>query len=268
MTVDPGDLEADAGTVPPHAPVIAVVVSLWFPGMTAANRDLMTALTATAFAAVRRAGGNPVLVDSSAPEPPDPAAVLAEHDGFLFLGGSDVDPALYGVDGPVPNLYGVYRPADDLCLALLRRAIDADRPTLAICRGSQLLAVASGGTLVPDLGTDSGHRGAPGEPLFVDEPVTLVPGTLIHRILGRSRVLVRSGHHQAVDHPGGLLVAARAADGVVEATQHADRDFVVGLQWHPEEPDADPVDRERIFGAFVARVRGAAETTGAPRGTG
>lgn len=262
MVVDPDEFEAGPGEVaPPDAPAIAVVVSLWFPGMDAGNRDRMAELTATAFDAVRRAGGRPVLVDSSATDPADPADVLTAHDGFLFLGGSDVDPTLYGVEGPVPNLYGVYRPADDLCLALLRRVIDADRPTLAVCRGSQLLAVVAGGTLVPDLPAGSGHRGGPGGPLFVDETVELVPGSLIHTILDRRRVDVRSGHHQAVDDPGeGMVVAARAADGVVEATQHRDRDFVLGLQWHPEEASADPDDRARIVGALVRRARRA--TTG------
>ncbi|MEQ3549606.1 gamma-glutamyl-gamma-aminobutyrate hydrolase family protein [Pseudonocardia nematodicida] len=256
VVVDPSGFEPESGEVPADAPRIAVVVSLWFPGMTAESRDLMAELTATAFTAVRDGGGRPVLVDSSAAELPAPSDVVAAYDGLLFLGGGDVDPALYGVDGPVPGLYGVYRPADEFCLALLDAGIGEDRPTLAICRGSQLLAVASGGTLVGDLGPENPHRGRSGEPVFVDEEVALVPGSLIHAVLGRGRVPVRNGHHQAVDRPGhGLVVTARAADGVVEGTQRTDRRFVVGLQWHPEEPAADPGDRARIFGALVRAAR-------------
>jgi putative glutamine amidotransferase len=131
-----------------------------------------------------------------------------------------------------------------------------DLPTLAICRGSQLLNVAFGGTLIPDISDWEMHHGGSGEPLFIDEPVILEPDSEIARILGRTEVTVRNGHHQAVAEVAPALRAtARAHDGIVEGTEHRDASWVVGVQWHPEEPQADAQDRASLFGEFVTRSR-------------
>ncbi|MET8427642.1 gamma-glutamyl-gamma-aminobutyrate hydrolase family protein [Nocardia sp. NPDC004860] len=250
LAVDPTGFVFDQPE-PWGVPRIAVVASLWFPGMSGQTRELMTQLTATAFQAVRDAGGWPTLVDSSAPRA-EADTVVGAADGMLFLGGGDVDARLYGVEGPVPNSYGVDRAADDYCLDLLGCALAADQPVLAICRGSQLLNVVCGGSLIPDIEDFAPHRGRPGASLFVDETIELVEGSRIRDILKRDLVTVRSAHHQAVDRLGeGLMAAAVAADGVVEATEHIGKRWVLGLQWHPEEIDGDADDRSRIFGAFV-----------------
>tara|TARA_B100001146_G_scaffold215022_1_gene216910 strand:+ start:120 stop:941 length:822 start_codon:yes stop_codon:yes gene_type:complete len=250
---------------PADAPRIAVVVSLWFPGMNIDSRDLMAMLTSIAFDAVQQAGGYPVLVDSSVPTPELTEKIVDECDGILFLGGGDVDASLYGVDGPVANSYGADRDSDEFCIGLIRRSLAVDKTVLSICRGSQLLNVACGGSLVPDIVPSSLHKGARGKPLFVDEVITLREGTKIREILGRARVAVRSAHHQAVDAIGaGLVASAVAEDGIVEGTEHTGRRWVVGIQWHPEERGADALDRRLIFEAFVsecARVAGEAASS-------
>lgn len=252
LTLDPAGFVVD-GPVAAGAPRIAVVVSLWFPGLAGESFEIMTQLTTTAFAAVRSAGGWPVLIDSSAERKVDAAVAVTDCDGVLLLGGGDVDPSLYGLEGPVPHSYGVHRAADDYCIEFVRAALDADRAVLAICRGSQILNVACGGTLVPDITDFKLHRGGPDESRFVSETVTLLDGSRLRELLGRERVVVRSAHHQAVDRlGGGLVVSAFADDGVIEATQHAEKRWVTAVQWHPEEMDADVSDRSRLFEAFVA----------------
>ncbi|NBM19493.1 gamma-glutamyl-gamma-aminobutyrate hydrolase family protein [Streptomyces sp. GC420] len=229
---------------------MAVVVSLNFPGLTVPVAGLVRRFTGTALATLRELGAAHLLIDTSAEPFPDPAEVT-RFDGLLVLGGGDVDGELYGVSGPVPNSYGVDRRADDHTLAAIRRASAAGRPVLGICRGNQLINIAHGGTLVPDLEDYRLHRGGPGRPMFLDEKVTVTPGTRVADLAGEPRLTVRSGHHQAVDRIGdGLIVSARADDGVVEAVEHPDR-WVVGVQWHPEDPDGCAAHRHRLFSGFV-----------------
>lgn len=221
-------------------------------------RDLAADLAAAAFDEVRAQGGRPRLVDSAAREPGDAAAICADADALLFLGGGDVDVRCYGYAGPEPRgYYGVDKGADEFCIALIREGVDRDLPLLALCRGSQLLNVAFGGTLIPDIEEWGIHRGPGGAELMIDEPVELAPGSRIAEALGRTEAVVRNGHHQAVDRVGEQLrPVAFAADGIVEATEHRTASWVLGLQWHPEEAGADLEDRARIFGALVARARG------------
>lgn len=240
----------------PHGPLIPMVVSLGFPGMGERAARIQEETTRLAFDAVRAAGGRPRLVEYTTGVQLKPGdEVLAGADAVVLLGGADVDPGCYGYTGALPaNLYGVDRRADDYCIGLLREAVRRDLPTLAVCRGSQLLNVAFGGTLFPDIADWTLHRGD-GDPLFIDEEVLLEQGSEIARILGRTRVTVRNGHHQAVDRVAPELRAtARAHDGVVEATEHRSASWVIGVQWHPEEPQADAGDRARLFGELVSRA--------------
>lgn len=255
LSVDPALLIH--GDEDPAGPLIPVVVSLTFPGMNQQAHDLALDLAVTAFDEVRARGGRPRLVDSAAPVTAETRAAVAEADALLFLGGGDVDVRCYGYEGPEPRgYYGVDRAADEFCIGLLREAAERDVPTLALCRGSQLLNVAFGGTLIPDIENWQIHRGPGGEELMIDEPVSLVPGSHIAEILGRDEAVVRNGHHQAVDQVASeLRPAAFAADGVVEATEHRSASWMLGLQWHPEEGSAHPEDRRLIFEALVARGR-------------
>ncbi len=252
-------------------PLILVVVALSFPGMTPDAHELGLDLATTAFDELRACGARPRLVDSSLPTVLEPeftaqriAALCASAHALLLLGGSDVDLSCYGYTGPEPRgYYGADRGSDEFCLAFIREGARRDLPILALCKGSQLLNVAFGGTLIPDIAEWGIHRGPGGDELMIDEPLTLEPDSRLARVFGRTDIVVRNGHHQAVDRVGAELRAvAHAADGIVEATEHRSASWIVGVQWHPEERRANLDDRRRIFGALVER--GAAK--GALRG--
>ncbi|BBY57257.1 gamma-glutamyl-gamma-aminobutyrate hydrolase family protein [Mycolicibacterium sarraceniae] len=245
---------------PPARPQarICVLAPLNYPDITAADVELITRFTRVALTTLVELDAEYELWDGSVPiEKPSSAA---EFDGLLLLGGGDVDGSCYGVSAPNPKAYGVDVRADRDALAAIAAAQNAGRPVLGICRGSQLLNVARGGTLIGDIEDYALHHGAPGEPEFVNEPIDIVAGTRLAEILGTDRVIARSGHHQAVDTVGeGLVVAARALDGIVEATEDPNR-WYVGVQWHPEDEDGPATDRQALFGAFVRAAAAVRQT--------
>jgi putative glutamine amidotransferase len=231
-------------------PLVAVLVSLNFPEMTPPVADLVRRFTGCALQTLVDLGATYELFDTSTPLS-DPTAVTA-CDRLLVLGGGDVSATCYGGrDEDVPNSYGVDRRADDDSIAAIRSAVESDMPVLAICRGSQVVNVAWGGSIIPDICDYVLHRGGPEQPIFLDEKVTLQPGTRLRGIFSADRLTVRSGHHQAVDRVGdGLVVAAVADDGIVEAIEHPER-WLVGVQWHPEDDEGSELDRELLFRAFL-----------------
>lgn len=255
LVVDPAPF-LTPGSEDPNGPLIPMVVSLTFPGMDQASHDLQDEFTQIAFESVRQAGGRPRLVDSAATDLRVSSDVFDGAAGIVFLGGADIDTDCYGYAGQIPeNLYGVDRRADDYCISLLQQSALRDLPTLAICRGSQLMNVAFGGTLIPDIIDFTIHHGAPGGALFVDEPVSLDPESKIAHVLGDTQIIVRNGHHQAVGDVGDALkVTAFASDGIVEGTEHREARWMVGVQWHPEEPNANVAHRDRLFGALVTQA--------------
>jgi len=242
-------------TLPDGAPTVAVVVSLNIPQMTDEVAGLVARFTRVALTELNDVGARVVLLDASK-SPLDPVSIADSADGVLFLGGGDVDATIYGHTEPVNHEYGVDRAADDYSIEIIHSTIERDAPLLCICRGSQLLNVALGGDLIPDIENYHPHRGGSGDPMFKDEQVILEPGSAIHQILGRDRLAVRSGHHQAVNRLGaGLVVSARAEDGIIEGTELPSATWVVGVQWHPEDDDGSASDRRALFTAFVDQTR-------------
>jgi anthranilate synthase component 2/putative glutamine amidotransferase len=189
---------------------------------------------------VVRAGGQPVLippgrdVDSEAAQ--DVAGLCEVLDGLVLIGGGDVSPDRYGQVHD-PRTTGTSAGRDRLELELLRRAIDSGLPVLAVCRGLQLLNVALGGDLVqhlPDRVGSDAHQPQPGD--FGPITVTTEPNSHVRRLCGE-RIDVLCSHHQAIDRLGtGLWVTGRSDDGIAEAAELDGGAFVVGVQWHPEEP--------------------------------
>ncbi|MDT0442902.1 gamma-glutamyl-gamma-aminobutyrate hydrolase family protein [Streptomyces johnsoniae] len=177
---------------------------------------------------VQRAGGLAALLPPDA-EPAAARGAVARLDGLVIAGGPDVDPARYGA--PRDPRTGPPAPERDAWeLALIEAALASGVPLLGVCRGMQLLNVALGGTLHQHL---DGHAGPPGT--FAEHEVRPVPRTLLATVLpGPARV--PTYHHQAVDALGrGLVPAAVAADGTVEAVELPGADgFVLAVQWHPE----------------------------------
>jgi gamma-glutamyl-gamma-aminobutyrate hydrolase PuuD len=204
--------------------------------------------------AIRRAGGQAVIVNDS----PNPKELLARVDALLLTGGPDVDPARYGQE-PHPSVYGVDAADDDFECTLADLAVLRSVPTLAICRGFQILNVARGGTLFQHIPDDPGVP-AHGEPGVAGgarvHEVTLDTGSLLAEVTGASRVTASCHHHQAVAELGdGLRVVGRAHDGVVEAME-LDGSFVLAVQWHPEDLATDDAPNQRLFDALVRKAGG------------
>lgn len=196
--------------------------------------------------AIVRAGGQPVALPPIGDTLDDLAATLARFDGVCLPGGPDVDPLRYGAGSIDPTVFGVDPDHDALDIALARTAIELGLPLLAICRGHQVLNVALGGTLVQDLGhaRTADHK-------FVHHAVQLDAGCRAAVAMGTDRPTGHSVHHQAIDRLGrGLTVTGYADDGTIEAVELAEQ-WVVGVQWHPEDTaHHDPV-QQSLFDAFV-----------------
>ncbi|MCM1030750.1 MAG: gamma-glutamyl-gamma-aminobutyrate hydrolase family protein [Oscillibacter sp.] len=202
--------------------------------------------------AIEKAGGVPLLLPPVEDE--EAAAYFAGLcAGFLFSGGIDVNPVLYGHE-PHAALGAVNTRWDRAELSLLRRVLDTDKPVLAVCRGHQLLNVACGGTLYQDLSEMP-------QPVFRHSQlacradrihtVGIVPDSVLGEIFGGD-LFVNSFHHQTLRDLGkGLRATACSEDGVIEAVEMEGKAFVVGVQWHPEMLLTGSDDMLPLFERFV-----------------
>lgn len=198
------------------------------------------------------ARGVEALVENAARPSRSPECALDGADGLAVLGGADLDPAHYGARVEA-ELGFVDTAADAFELALVRTAIERALPVFGICRGMQVLNVARGGTLVQDLGTGV-HNGDLGGDLFRNHEVRLDPSSIVAGLSAGTTIDVRTGHHQAVDRLGeGLRASAHAADGVIEAIECTEP-WLLGVQWHPEEAEADPAALGLLLDGFIARL--------------
>ncbi|MGH2523265.1 MAG: gamma-glutamyl-gamma-aminobutyrate hydrolase family protein [Anaerolineales bacterium] len=208
--------------------------------------------------AVERAGGLPVLIPHGMSEA-TLRRLYARLDGLLFSGGGDVGPARYGAEMR-PAILGVDAKRDNAELALARWVIKEEKPFFGICRGAQVLNVALGGTLYPDV---SEHPGAGRHAFCLNLPLDLRPHAIQHeiqieedstlaRVIGQPIITVNSLHHQACREVApGLRAAAHAPDGIIEAVEAPANPFGLAVQWHPEcLPDAP--EMRRLFERFVA----------------
>ena len=216
-------------------------------------------LTATYVDALESAGLVPLIV------PPlsnthAAFAILDAVDGLVLTGGEDVNPALFGQQ-PHPKLKTVNDQRDVTEIALILEARRRKIPTLAICRGIQVLNVALGGTLIQDISSecegsfdhdDGGGRQAR------SHGITVEPASLTAAALGVTDCSVNSLHHQAVkDVASELKVTARSPDGIVEGLEAKDPAWwVLAVQWHPEEMTDSPEPWDRgLFKAFADRLK-------------
>lgn len=209
--------------------------------------------------AVADAGGLPVYIPPGLDE-----SVLRELyerlDAVLLPGGPDVDPSEYGQERhPLTKI--IDAPRDTLELTLARWVVEDDRPLFGICRGHQVMNVALGGTLVQDIPSQvetTLKHDLPDE--FPRDTrlhtVDIKPHSRLASILGTTQVTVNSLHHQAAQAPApGVDFTAHAPDGVVEALEMPDKQFVLSVQWHPEDLYGDDVMMKRLFTEFVNAAR-------------
>jgi putative glutamine amidotransferase len=209
-------------------------------------------------ASVEQSGGKARVLEVSE----SPRAVIQQVDAVLLTGGGDVDPVFYGQERH-PTVFDAEPGRDEFEIDLARRAMEADVPLLAICRGSQVLNVAAGGTLVQDIPsavtTDLAHSlEVPKDCIAHD--IQIVANSRLHAALGGvveagCTCRVNSRHHQSVGSLGKQFVAsAIAPDGVIEAIEAPDARFCVGVQWHPENFWRTGEFRG-LFDAFVDAAR-------------
>ena len=215
--------------------------------------------------AVWRAGGLPVPVFPLGDPTTNAADVLDNVHGVIAIGGLDVDPARYGQE---PHETAMPAPSDqeDFELALMEAALERKVPLLAICRGTQLLNVALGGTLHQHItGTaDLQAHGIPNGGGGTTNEYALTEGSLAQQVMG-ARPSGRCHHHQAVDDVApSLVVTGRTDDGTVEVLELAEpAGWMLAVQWHPEETAANDAANQALFDELVAQsAQFALETNG------
>lgn len=195
-------------------------------------------LSRTYVDSVRSAGGIPIILPTDAT---DLDETFSRLDGVLISGGGDLDPALYGDDVIHERTYGIDDERDTYELRVVRYAVENDIPTLCICRGIQVMAVAMGGTLIQDIAAQVAdaiehrqhHTGRTRDD--VGHEVTIADSNPLRDLVGSTGFEVNSFHHQSVKEPGDdLMIVASAEDGVIEALWHPGMRFGLGVQWHPE----------------------------------
>ena len=199
---------------------------------------------------IKAAGGIPVVLPLEMTEV-DADRIVATCDGFLFTGGQDVTPELYGAEHSLSLITSPER--DKLEMLLLSKALPSDKAILGICRGLQLINVFLGGTLWQDLPSQHPseivHR--QGKPYGVPTHKVILDGDL-KSLLGKDILEVNTLHHQAAKDLGrDLTPMAVAPDGIIEAVQLAGKRFVWAVQWHPEYMFKTDPDSLAIFSCFI-----------------
>jgi putative glutamine amidotransferase len=203
--------------------------------------------------AIHEAGGVPIIIPVGL-EARYPNKILSVIDGLLLPGGGDVDPNSYG-DSPHEKLGWVDPRRDHTEIDIFTLVFNQNLPILGICRGLHLMNVALDGTLYQDISSQmrmSLNHNPEYPKSEASHTVDLEPGTRLHKIVGTGNIWVNSSHHQAVKlHGKGLVVNAKAQDGVTEGLEHPGRKWCIGVQWHPELYWRNDREMAKLFKEFV-----------------
>jgi len=158
-------------------------------------------------------------------------------DGLVITGGNfDIDPKKYGKDAGVSRIIKNNRTIFETTICQM--CLDANKPILGICGGEQLLNVVCSGTLIQDI-SSSNANAFEHEQLNprnqTSHSVNIKQKTKLHKIIKKQKIQVNSAHHQAIAKPGkDLIISGHADDGIIEAIEHFNHNWCIGVQWHPE----------------------------------
>jgi len=208
----------------------------------------MYEVPATYYQAILEFGGLPVITPSIGNN--EDILKLAElADGFCFTGADDYPPDFYGLkENNTMDIMQRERAISDLILA--KYALNSDKPIIAICAGHQLIHIANGGQLIPHIHTDMKHTDE------VYHEIKVSKNSRLEKIFGSNQITINSYHHQAIN-PDSISerfrITAMAADGIVEAIENSDSQYILSLQWHPERIKF-PEHRAKIFTSFMDEV--------------
>jgi putative glutamine amidotransferase len=185
--------------------------------------------------------------------------IVDKCDGFLFAGGPDVSPINYG-EYYQKGLGTINLARDKFEIALLDKALSKNKSILGICRGFQLINTFFEGTLYQDINnakiTDIEHVGLMGPKHGIAHKVFLNKECRIGQIFDKDEIMVNSFHHQCIKKLGkGLIECGYADNDIIEAFEHEDYSFVVGVQWHPEMMFEEHSEQLRLFELFLNSIQ-------------
>lgn len=215
------------------------------------KKDLLRVYMQTKYtASLRRAGAKAVWIEAD--DPDRAIETMLQCDGLLLSGGEDIDPFHYG-QTPTEKCGEINKIRDRVELKMLEAFLATGKPVFGICRGVQLMNAYFGGTLHQDIQEIAGCRHEDWlRKNTGNHTVILCPDTKLSAIMGVEKCLVNSLHHQAVDRAAPVLtVCAVSEDGIIEAVEHPDHKFCIGVQWHPEHMSAFSAQQRRLFRAFT-----------------
>ena len=203
--------------------------------------------------AIKSVGGLPIVLPMVKSK-----TVIQEYvslcDGFLFCGGGDITPLLFGQE-PDFGIGTTDITLDLFQIRLMKVILENQKPVLAICRGMQVLNVACGGTIYQDLNQVDfetiNHMQTSISRKDISHKVFFAPKTRLQRLLG-DFAYTNSFHHQAVNCLGsGLIAAGTTGDDIIEAIEMPSQTFVVGVQWHPESMLDSAPNMKQLFHALI-----------------
>lgn len=213
-------------------------------------------------AALRAAGAIPILIPLGASQE-ELQAIFAQVDGLLIPGGGDIEPERYQGQNEHETVAGVDPDRDEIEIQLVRWAVAAGKPLLAICRGHQVFNVALGGSLWEDVYTQMPdaifHSYTDIKPReYIAHQVTVRPRSRLARQLGVKKAAVNSLHHQGIRQlAAGVTAVAHAPDGLIEAIEIPDHPYAIGVQWHPEDLAPTDLSMQALFNGLVEAARAA-----------
>jgi putative glutamine amidotransferase len=238
------------------SPLIALPAYPMAAGRVDGWADAAVAIQSMYVESLQRAGAQEAVLGPRHLDHAEALTMLERFDGLVLPGGGDVNPSHYGQPA-APETYGVIALRDEFEFALCSAALELSLPLLAICRGTQVLNVALGGSLHQHIADDFPGHGKPGVEGGQNlHSIEIEPASRLGRALDVTRAQCSCHHHQAVDRLGaGLQVTARDVDGTVEAIELDGPAWVTGVQWHPEDTAAVDPNQQALFDAFVSVAR-------------